>query len=303
MGKTTHQLDLLVSLVTTAEIDGWDVANSKAVRFTVGQVLEMDNLESLSNSNMRLRNSSNSNAGGARNLIFGYTIIKGAGDYNAIFGAGHTPIGSGNLIGGINHATLCDYSLIVGEGHSFDAAADWSVAAGLNHQLYNMLTQAWGQDALTTKVAETSWSSKMFDVVGDNQLSMVHLQGKTLGIAPVELLIAGDDCFINTDAVWGFEAHCVGVQESGTPGGTGDASYRIITGLIKNIGGTVSLVGSTTETIVAEDTNAAPWVWEFTADDTNKKLKVRCTPQIGQVVKYSTHVLISQAGHNTFGAS
>lgn len=303
MGKTTHQLDLLVSLVTTAEIDGWDVANSKAVRFTVGQVLEMDNLESLSSSNMRLRNSSNSNAGGSRNLLFGYQIIKGSGDYNAIFGANHAPIGSGNLIGGASHSTSCDFSLMGGEGHSFDAAADWSVAAGLNHQLANMLTQAWGQDAQPLKVAETAWSSKMFDACGDNQLTLVHMQGKTLGVAPVEMLIAGDDCFITTDAVWGFTAHVMGIQESGTPGGTGEASYRILRGLIKNVGGTVSLVGSVDETIIAEDTNAIPWTYDFTADDTNKKLKLVATMQAGQVVKYSAHIFISQAGHGDFGAA
>lgn len=302
MGKTTHQLDPLVSLVTTAEIDGWDVANSKAVKFTVGQVLEMDNLESLSSSNMRLRNSSNSNGGGSRNLLFGYLIIKGAGDYNAIFGANHTPIGSGNLIGGLSSNSQCDYSLIAGEGHSFSAAADWSATAGLNNQLFNMLTQAWGQDAVTTKVAETAWSSKMIEATGDNQLSLVHLQGHTLGIAPVELLIAGDDCFLATDAIWGFEAHCVGVMESGSPGVIGDAGYHILRGLIKNVGGTVTLVGSIDDTTVAEDA-AAAWGYAITADNVNKKLKLICTPQIGQDVKFSAHIFISQAGHNDFGAA
>ncbi len=48
-------------------------------------------------------------------------------------------------------------------------------------------------------------------------------------------------------------------------------------GAIKNVGGTVSLVGTVTETIIVQDAGAAGWAVTITADDTNKSLEMAFT--------------------------
>ena len=78
---------------------------------------------------------------------------------------------------------------------------------------------------------------------------------------------------VPNDSAIGFEIHLVALQTAGN----GDASFRRYEGLIKNLGGTTSIVGVVTEFIVSED---SPFI-SVTVSASGNNLRVNVTETSG----------------------
>src|SRR5690606_22169373 len=78
-------------------------------------------------------------------------------------------------------------------------------------------------------------------------------------------------------------------QSGGT--GAGDCAAWSTEVLLKNIGGTVSIVGTPSVTALAADAGAAAWAIAISADDTNKALQVTVTGEASKTIEWTAYVI------------
>ena len=300
--KTTHQLPAIGTLIGATEINGWDTVNSLAVKFTVAEILALDNLESIAAQTVRTLGGGSTAGGTSRNMLWGANHVQsGTGANNGIFGSGNLNSGSNCLIGGADHEAVGINHLIGGEHHELFGTTEAGFSCGLFNWQSNGIGATFGQQTYAFRFAETCFNSRAFLYNGDDQMSLVHAQGISLSDGTAkELTVAGDTIDILPDSMVSFEAHCQGIQQSGTPGTAGDVGYHVIRGVIKNLAGTTTLVGTIDDTTVAEDTNAT-WTWDITPDDTDDFIKITATAQNGQVVRFTAHVILNQIGFRNYG--
>lgn len=297
---TIHDKALLGTLKTQYELAVWNTDDSKQYRITVDQVLAMDALETSANGNLRSRGQANTTAGSYNLIIGNGNVQSGVGSYSLIVGDGNVQQGSSAFVAGTGNTCLADASAAIGESNQVAATAVNGMALGYGNKVSGSMGMARGQGASSTRFGELASASKKFAEFGDNQLCFLHGQLVSDGTATAqELLMAGDFFGVIQDTSLAFEAHLHGVIHSGTPGAAGDSCYKVVRGIIKNVGGTVSLTGAVTTTAVANDTEA-DWAWAVTADNTDKKLKITVTPQAGQVVRAAAHVIVSQIGFDAY---
>jgi len=93
---------------------------------------------------------------------------------------------------------------------------------------------------------------------------------------------------VDTDAMWSFLGTVTGITDDGAQG----ASYKI-EGAIKNLAGVVTLVGTPTVTVLAEDD--AAWDCVVTADDPNNALNVAVTGAAATTINWSMSIQTSIA--------
>ncbi len=298
---TIHDKSLLGTLKTEYELAVWNTDDNKQYRAPVSQVLEKDALQTITNGNVVSRGNGNS-AAGSYNLIIGNgNVQSGAGEtYSLMVGDGNTLEASSAMVVGSSNSVLADCSAAIGELNQILETAVNGIALGYGNKISGSMQMACGQGASATRFGELTLASKKIAEVGDNQMSFLHAQLVTDGTnAAQELLLAGDLIGIITNTSVAFEAHLHGVLHSGSPGTAGDSCYKVVRGIIKNVGGTVSLTGSVITTAIANDTEA-DWTWGVVYDDTDKKLKISITPQTGQVVRAAAHIILSQIGFDTY---
>lgn len=298
---TIHDKSLLVTLKPEYELAVWNTDDDKQYRITVSQVLEKDALQTITNGNVVSRSNGNS-AAGSYNLIVGNGNVQSGASksYSLILGDGNTLEGSSSLVVGTGNSVLVDASAAIGEANQIMDTAVNGIALGYGHKISSSMNLTAGQGASATRFGEFASASKKIAEFGDNQMSFLHAQLVTDGTnAAQELLLAGDLIGIITNTSVAFEAHLHGALHSGSPGSAGDSCYKVVRGIIKNVGGTVSLTGAVITTPIANDTEA-DWTWAVVYDDTDKKLKISITPQTGQVIRAAAHIILSQIGFDTY---
>lgn len=299
---TINSLPSLGSLVLAYEIPLWNTADNKTYNITVSQLLALDVLETTGTGNIRTRANSNVVAGGYNAQLGANNVITGSSYYNLLIGDGNSVEGNQSLASGKSNTVVGDSHLAVGELNSIADPATYGAAIGYSNKVIGNMNLARGQGALAFRFGELSSASKKFAYAGDNQMSVVHAQLLTPTDNSVnELTLAGDDILILEDTTVAFEAHLTGALHTGSPGSLGDSEYKVIRGLIKNVGGTVSLVGSVVTTAICNDTEA-DWNWTITADNTDKKLKITIQAQNLQEVRAFATVFLFQVGFDGYTA-
>jgi len=143
---------------------------------------------------------------------------------------------------------------------------------------------AFGEAAVADRFGEMAYSSGKLSSPGDIKHSMftAFKQTTTATIAEVFLDGSGERLTIPIDTVLGFRAFVVAREDT-----TEDAGFWQYNGAIKrNSAGTVSTIGTITETIWAEDTGAVPWSVTISSDNTNKSLKLQVTGEAAHIINW-----------------
>lgn len=171
-------------------------------------------------------------------------------------GEGSTASGLVSFAIGKNLTVSGDYAFASGRGGIADAES--SNASG-----YNAVVR--------TVYGAQAWASGSFSSAGDAQARRFILRAATTNATPTRATsnaaaaAATNQIVLPSNSTVKFRAEVVARQAS-----NGDSASWTVVGLIKNISGTVSLVGTPTVTMDFNDAGAASWVLAVTADNTNK---------------------------------
>lgn len=137
-----------------------------------------------------------------------------------------------------------------------------------------------GSQAAAESYGQQAYASGMFSTWGDAQASLFVLRGSTTNAVPREIFLDGAAARItlaNNNSSWTFQVTVVGRNAAG-----GTACFKVEGG-IKNVGGTVSLIGTPTVTTIASDLTLGGTPVVAAADNTNKALIIRCTGATGVI--------------------
>lgn len=201
------------------------------------------------------------------------------GNANTASGANSLAMGSTNTASGSNSTSMGQQSTssaadAISVGNFCLADAANAVAMGY-HCTARTVTGAW------------AYASGPFSARGDAQRREFILRRATANATPVTM---GTDnatgtttnqITLPTGSALRFTADVVARD-----GSTGDAASWAVVGLAKNVGGTVTLVGTPTVTKDFNDASAASWVCAVTADNTNKAVAFTVTGVAATNIKW-----------------
>lgn len=154
-----------------------------------------------------------------------------------------------------------------GKGNYINGSADYATIPG-------------GLEAYARRHGQVAHASGSFANAGDAQTSTHVLRGTSTGTALQELFLDGVSKLLTipADSTYTFEVHVAGRSQ------TGDSAGYQISGVIKNVGGVVSLVGTTLTPMVRED--VAIWNATVTADTANNSLSIKASGTANTPVRW-----------------
>jgi hypothetical protein len=231
-------------------------------------------------------------AGSANTTSSAYSIIGGgiANKMKSTPGSGFLPIPSyvpNSFIGaGSANTIVTNTAFIVGGTGNRATGENSFIGAG-------EYAYTWGKGQMAN-------ASGMFAAVGDAQVSNFVLRNKTTNATATELFtdsISQRILFPSGNRVWGFSIKVVAMEvtSSGPTSIVGTAMYREVKGTAKVINGLTALVGSTTSTTIAQDTNAATWAVAVTA--VSGSLRVTVTGAASKSIRWVANVELTEVGH------
>jgi hypothetical protein len=225
-------------------------------------------------------------SGGTHNTV-------GGGSSNAISAsAGNNTIGggSGNIIstsaggatigGGASNAITGIGATIPG-GETNSAAGNYAFSIG---------TTAVGK-AVTGVYTH---SAGALQTNGDAQNERYIMGFRTLNATPAPLTTtrgaasAANQPVLASGSAMSFIGHVIARNTT-----TGDIAAWYVSGTIKNVGGTASLVGTPTVAALGADAGASSWTLAVTADNTNKCLQITGTGAAATTIKWLATVDVS----------
>lgn len=205
------------------------------------------------------------------------------GSGNAVSGFAATALGAGNTATGTTSYVEGSVNISSGqsshaEGSSSTASGDFSHSGGNNAVAY-----------LNSQMARTSGG---FNNPGSAQKSDIYLYVSTTNATITEMFIDGSSirAVIPTGKTWGLHGTIVGRQTGGTSGTAGDSTIETFDGVLKNVGGTVSLVNAITATQGDTDAGLSTTTVTVTADNVNKSLKIQVTGTANRNINWFAHV-------------
>ncbi len=122
---------------------------------------------------------------------------------------------------------------------------------------------------------------------GAVQNAVYRLVGKTTDNAATEIFVNGNAAAslrltLPDDTTWAFKGRVAARRMDAD----GESAHYEFVGTIDNNAGTVALVGSTTVTVIAEDTAA----WTIAVDAANDALRVRVTGENSKTIAWVCHI-------------
>lgn len=250
---------------------------------------------------------SSSYTGGTGGVTYG--IASGYGinlasvyscNYGAWFGRGHT----------VGASAVSDYSLVAGYNHTFNAQytavfgntntvpGSYNLVAGLNNTADGDCGFVWGQYATPRgMVGGNAFARTRRAATGDAQMRHAVLNVQTTN-ATTTALTSGGGAASNTNqfklatgpSVIKLSGHVTAINRT-----SGDVSAWEISGVCKQISGTVSLVGSATVNLIAQDSGASTWAVAVVADNTNKCIQVQVTGVAATTIDWVAHCYVVEA--------
>ena len=255
--------------------------------------------------------------GGINNTASGDISTVGGGSSNAASGQFSTVGGGGSntasadraTVGGGGGNTASNYYSTVGGGRYNTASANYStVGGGINNTASGYFsavaggvgntasgyysTIAGGNRAKADRLGMEAYSSGVFGVQGDAQRASFILRKTTINNTPTTLFL--DEVFarltIPNNKIMSFIANITGVRDGGA-----DVAMYVRQGIIKNVSGITSLVGTINTVGVDIESNSATDV-AITADDSNDALQINVTGITGQAWRWVAHVQAVEIG-------
>jgi len=219
-----------------------------------------------------------SSSGNYNSILGGDSItIGGSGGRNSAFGGSHTVSGavSYGVLGGSTQ-THNGGNYVVGFGSNNTVSADYACAIGFQLTADAAGAHVRGQRALARGIIGVDvFASASRTANGDSQKMEAVYRGQTTDAATAVALTtdsnaaaANNQLLLPTGSGLKVRGQVVGRSTSG------DVVCFDFTGLLKNVSGTVSLVGSATVTQVAADAAVNTCTCAVIADNTNKTVKI-----------------------------
>jgi hypothetical protein len=227
---------------------------------------------------------------------FGHAILGGAANF--VSTTKPSSIGGGQLNAIKDYAY---YSWIGGGSQNTNTAAYANIAGGElnyidgdevdgpyatigggqeNYVFANYGTIPGGYEAKATHYGQFAYASGEFSAKGDAQMSMYVLRKETNVATQIELFLdnAGSRMSVPTNATWTFEIQVAARSTASTSAG------YLMKGVIENISGTTSFIGTPTIETLGED--AASWDATVVADNTNDALAIKVTGATSTTIRW-----------------
>jgi hypothetical protein len=171
----------------------------------------------------------------------------------------------------------------VGGGKSNTASADYATVAGGgdNTASADYATVAGGVSGLADRYGMVAHASGPFTAQGDAQAVEFVARNETVGATSSVLLLDGSFTrfTVTNNSLLSGILTISGFSTDGAKVGIYQRSVSI-----KNVGGTTTLVHSSTISTDHEDD--ATWAVTITADNTNDALNISCTGSVGDTVRW-----------------
>jgi hypothetical protein len=209
-------------------------------------------------------------------VVGGYGNTAGGSTYSFVGG------GSSNSALAARAAVVAGASNTASGGSSFVGAGAANTASGL----YSGVPA--GHQATASKRAQLAHASGRFAANGDAQTSQYVVRRQTTNATPAEMFLNGSSERITlaNDTTYAFEILLVARRADANDE---SAAYRYVGCIDRNAtAGTTALVGSVTETVIAEDT--AAWAAAVTADSTNGALVITVTGEGSKTINWVAFV-------------
>ena len=207
---------------------------------------------------------SNDAKGEATTIAGGYNNTT-TGDNAAIAGGKDNVASSGGTFG------------FIGGGQANQVSATYGAVAG-------------GYGAIASLYGQQAQASGVFAAGGDAQTSVLVARASTNSATPVELLLSGtaNRLTIATDRTAAFT---ITVAARRTDADNESAAYKF-EGCIDNNAGVTALVGTVTQTVIAEDT--AGWDCNVTASDANDALIITATGEAAKTIRWVARIELTE---------
>ena len=197
---------------------------------------------------------------------------------------------SGSLVWGVNHNVAHAGDVWNSSIGGFDVKTEAPSNLNLGH------LNVWGGGTHATIYGEVVWANES----SARQGSMLQMQNLTSN-GSLQQLVARISAFGGYNRLYTIrldQAHrFVGTVIAHEPA-TGDTKSWDIEGLIKNIGGTTTMVGSSV--IVAHaDAGAAAWTVAVVADNTGDYLRINVTGEAAHTIQWNSFIWGPHAGTAT----
>jgi hypothetical protein len=235
-----------------------------------------------------------------------------------------------NLVGGFNqhfyNATTSSYSAIWGQsvwlyGDIYQSAL--FISGSYVHSAVNALAVGENHyvDAIGPCVVlgKEGWITNQGEMIfsgsnggwGSTQAGRVSMAARTTDATTTEFSTADTDTLsadfdrytLRDDSAISFTAIVSARQTGGTSGTAGDSASWTVNAVIKNIGGTTSMVGGSGGATIAPDFSdaaAAGWRLDVVAGGANGALVLRATGEANKDITWEAHILHAEAGDGRF---
>lgn len=209
--------------------------------------------------------------GGDRNNASATHSSIAGGDQNAASGA-HSSIGGGEA------NTASGAHSVIGGGNSNTATGDFSTVPG-------------GRNAKASSPGQMAYANGRFAADGDAQTSVFLLRGTTNSSTPTRLGLNGwsTGLPLPIGATWVFDILVTARNDFQY-----SAGYRI-TGVVENVSGTTSFVGTPNITVLGEDISS--WSASPYLDDTDDTLSVQVEGSSGNIIRWVAVVRTAEVIH------
>lgn len=241
--------------------------------------------------------------GGLNNRLWGaYDTVAGGREnttalsqnYNTIAGGwSNTTYGDWGAIGGGVSNLVSDLGATVSGGRSNHAIQGYATVGGglTNTANADYSTIPGGNGASAIRYGEMAYASGPFADSGDAQTSLYVLRQQTSNATLTEMFLDGSSERITLadNRVMTFDMLVVATHLYSSSA----AGYQV-TGVIRNINGTTSFVGTPVVTTLGE--NLSGWDVQVTADDTLDALVVKVQGSAGTTIRWVASVRTVEAG-------
>lgn len=243
-------------------------------------------------------------ASGAYSAVLGGEALRASANYSVSLGgrsntasgthsaalAGDTCTVSGQYavtLGGQSNTASGTHSACLG-GSSLTVSGTYAVGSGLGCVANGVSSYAQGAYASARQVQGSfAFSAGRFGTTGDAQTMSLQLRQQTSNATTVRLTsnaaaaAAANQMVLPSSAAFGYRGQVVAIDTAGNT-----SAWRI-DGLAKsNSGGTVSLVGTPSVSLIAQDASAASWAVAVAVDSTNRCLAVDVTGAASTTIRW-----------------
>lgn len=195
-----------------------------------------------------------------------------------------------NLATGIDSTANGNNTLATGDysstnGQATIASGDFSIAQGQTTTASGELSNSGGLGAVTSNLNEWGRAYDYGGTYGLAQYGFANWVGQSTSNTLNQELFLDGGTFrfsIPINSVFGFEVTVVAVNIA-----TGEAKMFTSDGLVKNIAGTTSIVGTPTVTIVAQDASMSSVLFQMLANNTNDTIYAAVSGLLATTINYN----------------